>query len=91
MDGVDYGLASSHTGTPDGSGWFSGGSPNTNAPFGIGDTFHLILNLAVGGTLPNAQYQATHGGQYPDLTMVQDALRPNGKQMLVDWVRVCGQ
>ncbi|KAL4553472.1 hypothetical protein Ndes2526B_g03322 [Nannochloris sp. 'desiccata'] len=91
MDGYEYGSSSSSAATPDGSGWFSGGAPGTNAPFGVGDTFHLILNLAVGGTLPNAVYQATHKGQIPDLKMVQDALRPDGKKMMVDWVRVCGQ
>jgi hypothetical protein len=89
MDGIQYGSAMSRT--VDNSGWFSGGAPNTNAPFGIGDTFHLILNLAVGGDLPNSQYQSTHGGQTPDLTMVQDTLKPDGKKMFVDWVRVCGQ
>lgn len=89
VDGVQYGSSSSRSSTGGSTGWFSGASPGTNAPFD--QSFHLVLNLAAGGTLPKGDYARNNGGATLDLGMVQNTLRPDGKQMLVDWVRVCGK
>ena len=56
------------------SEWFSGGSPNPSAPFD--QPFHLILNLAIGGHLPEERgLGGVAGGGFP-------------KRFEIDWVRV---
>ena len=89
VDGVQYGTSVSKASTGGASGWFSNAAPGTNAPFD--QPFHLVLNLAAGGNLPSGDYARNNGGATLDLGMVQNTLKPDGKSMLVDWVRVCGK
>jgi hypothetical protein len=83
---VQYFNVSSRRDGPE--GWFSAASPGTDAPFDV--NFHIILNLAVGGTLPSAVYQQ-QTGQPLDLPTIQQGLGLDGKQLRVDYVRVCGK
>jgi hypothetical protein len=63
---------------PGGDGWFSAGAPGGDAPFDV--PFYLILNLAVGGTLPQTEEAAALA-----------TLDAGAKQMEVDYVRICGK
>ncbi len=85
-DEIRWYLDGEHWQTQRSDGWWNhiwGGqetgfhTPNDRAPFD--ENFHILLNLAVGGDWP----------QDPDPT---DADWPNGREMLVDYVRVyeCG-
>ena len=65
-------------------GWFSASKNRmgaSNAPFGAGDNFYLLLNMAVGGAFPG----------YPTDASVAKALSTGPKQMVVDYVRVLGR
>jgi hypothetical protein len=71
-------------------GWFSAGAPADRpaAPFDV--PFHLVLNLAVGGTLPQDDaFRRT--GAYFSLEEAQAALGAGPQRLEVDWVRVCGR
>lgn len=65
-------------------GWFSASQKRmaaSNAPFGAGDNFYLLLNMAVGGAYPG----------YPSPASVSKSLAGGPKQMVVDYVRVLGR
>ena len=55
----------------------------TNAPFD--QPFYILINLAVGGVLPDAE----HGAPI-SLSELQGTLQQGPKTLQVDWVRVCG-
>jgi len=90
LNGIPYSSAVSSSVTPrTPNSWFTtspGAGPN--APFDV--PFHLIVDLAVGGTLPNDLFFASTGTQL-DVATIQQALGPDGKQMSLDFVRVCGK
>ena len=54
----------------------------TNAPFD--QPFYILINLAVGGVLPDAE----HGAPI-SLSELQGTLQQSSKTLQVDWVRVC--
>lgn len=87
LNGREYGSLTSNQ-------WYTtgkdkeGSEPSSDAPFD--KNFHLLMNLAVGGNLPEIKYQQATGKSL-DLSTIQDALGEDGKQMLVDYVRVCGK
>ena len=63
-------------------GWFSSGAVGSqSAPFGAGDNFYLLLNMAVGGAYPGN----------PSADSVSQSMAAGSKQMIVDYVRVMGQ
>lgn len=86
FDGQHYGTVTSEE-------WFTSGrdlsglEPSPSAPFD--KNFHLLLNMAVGGNLAEAKYNDVKGIQL-DLPTIQNEIG-EGKEMLVDWVRVCGK
>lgn len=85
LDDVLYNRVKSGASVPVGSeGWFTL-SPKArslsrvHAPFGVGDKFYIILNLAVGGS---------YTGTPPDV-LAETLSEP--RRLLVDWVRVLGR
>jgi beta-glucanase (GH16 family) len=87
LDGSQYHAAASAASAA--GGWFTtAAGAGAAAPFDV--PFHLIINLAVGGTLPSALYQQATGKAL-DLGTVQAAVGAGGKELRVDYVRVCGK
>lgn len=75
LDGVEYGRAyRKKDGAP---GWFTPSSPT--GPFDV--NFHILLNLAVGGTYTGNT----------DVEKLSESLRAGSNSMLVDFVRVYGK
>lgn len=82
-----YGYVTSDQWFTSGTDVVSGLPPGASAPFD--KNFYLLLNMAVGGHLPENKYQDLTGTQL-DLSTMQSGLA-GGKEMLVDWIRVCGR
>jgi beta-glucanase (GH16 family) len=82
VDDVSYGsVANSGKGSRR-SGWYSAGATESStAPFGAGDNFFLLLNMAVGGAYPG----------FPSPDSISQSMAGGSKQMLVDYVRVFGR
>ncbi len=81
VDDVMYGsIANTNKGSR--RGWYTlGADGSLTAPFGAGDNFFLLLNLAVGGKYPGS----------PSPESVSHSMADGPKQMLVDYVRVMGR
>lgn len=88
MNGEEYGRVTSDQWYTSGVDAITGSTPGPNAPFDR--KFHLLMNMAVGGNLPENKYRETTG-QNLELSDIQSGLGEDGKQMLVDYVRVCGK
>jgi beta-glucanase (GH16 family) len=81
VDDIMYGSVP-NTGKGGRQGWYSAGADRSStAPFGSGDNFFLLLNMAIGGVYP--------GSPSPD--SVAQSMANGPKQMVVDYVRVMGR
>jgi len=87
LNGQQFQSAQSGNGDQN-AGWWTGAGGGPNAPFD--QPFHLLINLAVGGSYAAQGYQEATGMPL-GVPQMQAALLPDGKQMYVDYVRVCGR
>ncbi|KAL4553474.1 hypothetical protein Ndes2526B_g03323 [Nannochloris sp. 'desiccata'] len=79
---LDHMLYGTVANTGNNKGWYSAGSSGSpTAPFGAGDNFYLLLNMAVGGAYPG----------FPSSDSIAQSMAEGPKQMVVDYVRVFGR
>jgi len=79
LDGMLYGAVANEGLN---KGWYSAGASDSPwAPFGAGDNFYLLLNMAVGGAYPG----------FPSAESIAQSMAEGPKQMVVDYVRVFGR
>jgi len=80
VDDVQYNSVQSSLGGSNDGGWFSSKGTPPNAPFDV--PFHIIINLAVGGS---------YGGILPAPEVIAESMAQGPKTLIVDWVRVLGR
>jgi hypothetical protein len=79
---LDHMLYGTVANTGRNKGWYSAGTSGSPwAPFGTGDNFYLLLNMAVGGAYPG----------FPSADSIAQSMAEGPKQMVVDYVRVFGR